>query len=374
MCALLNARAVSVCIMVAMAHWSGSVRGVAPRSTRHTSCLFLHFHLRPSRRMHRLGLVGIGDAGKHHARVLALLHREGVVEWSAVCVRRPEALEKLRQDIDLPKNLRVYPTIDELLAAGDCNALVLATPDGLHAEHVEKAAAQSVAVLVEKPLAFSAEAARKALESAKHANVHIQVAYHLRYHRAHEAMVVRQGEHVGRIRSIFIRWAWPDPAKDGWRARGVQAPFWSLAALGTHAIDLAMFFAQSTEISNLVALREPTTGVDHAAEVSFVLGKGVLVHISTSILHRAVSRVFLVGDKGEWEATATLGARGAGDLVYRAAGKPIESTVFDVVNPYEMQLRDFVRRVSLGFQPDPSLLANVSVLEDIAAFSLGRMS
>lgn len=324
--------------------------------------------------MLRIGLVGVGDAGKHHGRVLSLLHREGVVEWRAVCARRPEALEKFREDLEWPHGLRVYSTIDELLAVGDCNALVVATPDGLHAEHVQKAASHGVAVLVEKPLAFSKEAANRAIESAKRANVHLQVAYQLRYHRAHEAMAAQRENCIGRIRSIFIRWAWPDPAKDGWRARGIDAPFWSLAALGTHAIDLAMLLAQSTEVSNVIALREPLHGVDHAAEVSFTLGQGILVHVSTSILHRAISRVFLVGDQGELEATATLGARGAGELAFRAGGKPIQPIAFDIVNPYEDQMRDFIRRVPLGFQVDSSMLVNVSVLEDIAAFSRRRMS
>lgn len=316
--------------------------------------------------MLRLGLVGIGDAGKHHARVLSILHREGTIEWNAVCVRRPEALASLQQQIEVPEKIRAFLTLDALLAARNCDALILATPDGLHAQHVEKAAACGLAMLVEKPFALSEESAIRALAATERAGVHLQVGYHLRYHRAHQAIVQQKEERLGTIRSVYIRWAWPDPAKDGWRARGLDARFWSLAALGTHTIDLAMMFVGSARIANVVALCEPPMGVDHAAEVSFRLGEGTLVHVSTSILHRAVSRVFVAGDRGEMEATGTLGARGAGELGVRSAGKPMQPLAFEVKNPYETQARDFVSRIQQGYQFDPDLLENVSVLDRIA--------
>lgn len=338
--------------------------------------------------MPRLGLVGVGDAGKHHARVLSMLHREGAIEWSAVCVRRPEAFESLRQQIEVPETTRIFSTLPALLAARGCDALVLATPDGLHAEQVEQAAAYGLALLVEKPFALSEASAKQALAAAERAGVHVQIGYHLRYHAAHRAMLEERDDHVGPVRSVFIRWAWPDPVKEGWRARNIEARFWSLAALGTHAIDLAMMLVGSTVVTDVVALCEPSSGADRAAEVSFRLGLGAgdstphmfnpgnttLVHVSTSIVHRAVSRVFVAGDHGEMEATGTLGARGAGEFVVRAPGKPIRSIAFDVVNPYEAQLRDFVRRIPLGFQFDASSLANVSVLDRIAGFAERRRS
>ena len=324
--------------------------------------------------MPRIGLVGIGDAGKHHARALSMLHREGASEWSAVCIRRPEALDDFRQQLEVPETTSIFSTLEALLDARVCDALILATPDGLHAEHVEKAAENGLAVLVEKPFALSEPSATRALAAAERAGVHVQVGYHLRYHAAHRAMVEQRDDLVGRVRSLFIRWAWPDPAKDGWRARSVNARFWSLAALGTHAIDLAMMLVGSTVVTDIVALCEPPAGIDHAAEVSFRVGDTTLVHVSTSILHRAVSRVFVAGDGGEMEATGTLGARGAGEFVVRAPGKPIRPISFDVQNPYEAQLRDFVRRIPLGFQFDSSLMANVAVMDRIAEFAERRKS
>jgi len=35
--------------------------------------------------------------------------------------------------------------------------------------------------------------------------------------------VASRAELVGVVRTVFVRWAWPDPATDGWRARGEGA-------------------------------------------------------------------------------------------------------------------------------------------------------
>jgi predicted dehydrogenase len=86
------------------------------------------------------------------------------------------------------------------------------------------------------------------------------------------------------LRSIYIRWAWPDPATDGWRAKGNQARFWSLAALGTHCIDLALFFTRGPP-TRIVSVREPSDGVDRAAEqlAAFAAMKGFIE--DPSLLH-----------------------------------------------------------------------------------------
>lgn len=323
--------------------------------------------------MLRVGLVGVGDAGRHHARALAALHHEGVAVFSAVCARRVESVDALRRDVQMPAEVAAFSSLDALLDADACDAVVLATPDGLHAEQVERAAGRGLAVLVEKPLALSAEEGARAIEAARRAGVCLAVGYHLRHHEAHRIAAAQSPERVGSVRSIFIRWAWPDPATEGWRARGSMARFWSLAALGTHGLDLAMMFAGSTDISDVVAVLEPSSGADRAAEVSLRLstkgGSAALAHVSVAVTHRAVSRVLVAGDAGEIEATGTLGARGDGDLTFRSAkkGEAPRAIPFEAKSPYEAQMRDFIRRALLGFNDDPALLTNLILLDRIGS-------
>ena len=319
--------------------------------------------------MLRVALVGTGDAGKHHARALASVAAEGGVAWTAICARDPARLAAFRAEQTVPKEVAGFASLEAVIDARVCDAVILATPDGIHAEQVERAARAGLHVLVEKPLALSKSDGQRAVASARISDVCLAVGYQLRHHAAHRRMIERMGELVGPLRSIFVKWAWPDPATEGWRAKGEGARFWSLAALGTHGIDLALWIASAShgvavEATDIAALVEPRSGRDHAAEVTMRLG-ATLAHVSVSVVHRAVSRVLVSGDAGELEAIGTLGARGDGELLHRAPLKGAVAVAFEPANPYAAQLRDFVARAPRGFVADPALLGNLDVLDRI---------
>ncbi|MCX5745519.1 MAG: Gfo/Idh/MocA family oxidoreductase [Proteobacteria bacterium] len=309
----------------------------------------------------RVGLVGIGDAGAHHGRALAAMVTAGAndaeLSWTAICGRDATRIAAFRDAVSAPASAATYLGLDALIAARACDAVILATPDALHADQVIAAAAAGLHVLVEKPLASRVVDAERAIAAARAANVALRVGYHLRHHAGHRVVRDRLPE-LGRIRHVDVRWAWPDPAVDGWRARGEGDGFWSLAALGTHAIDLVLWLAGDvTDVRGLVDGRP-----DRAAEVVLRLASGGLAHVTTSVVHRAISRLSIVGERGELECLGTLGARGAGTITHRA-GVELHPVAFDVGDPYLAQLRDFAAATAHGFVDDPALVANVRVLE-----------
>lgn len=324
--------------------------------------------------MMRIALVGTGDAGRHHARALLTLAGEGRLVWSALCARNLHRLAALRAEWAVPESVASFSDLDALIEARVCDAVILATPDGLHAEQAERAARAGLHVLVEKPFALSRTEGARAVASARASGVALVVGYHLRHHAGHRRVKEQLDALVGEVRGISVRWAWPDPAVDGWRARGAGARFWSLAALGTHCIDLAMWMAgtpAALTADDVRALVEPRAAIDQSAEVSLRLG-AVLAHVSVSVTHRALSRVVISGETGEVEALGTLGARGEGELSLRRPRQAPGALAFEPVNPYAAQLRDFVTRAPLGFASDPALLANLDVLDLIAASLPGR--
>jgi predicted dehydrogenase len=314
--------------------------------------------------MLRVALVGTGDAGRHHARALASVEAQGRLTWSAICARDATRVAAFRTELAVPDTVPTFASLEALIDARACDAVILATPDGIHAEQVERAARAGLHVLVEKPLALTRDDGMRAVASARVSGVCLAVGYHLRHHAAHRLAMARLGELVGKVRTVHVRWAWPDPATDGWRAKGEGARFWSLAALGTHAIDLAMWITGAVP-GDVTVLLEPAAAIDRAAEVTMRLGD-VLGHVSVSVAHRAISRVIVSGDLGEIEAVGTLGARGDGELWHRAARQAAVAIAFEAENPYAEQLRDFVTRAPRGFESDPALLANLDVLDRIA--------
>jgi predicted dehydrogenase len=332
--------------------------------------------------MLRVALVGVGDAAAHHARAFGALANEqpDLVSLAAIVARDAERERAFREKLSLSDEIRSFRSLSALLAAEACDAVVVATPDGVHFEQALQCLEAKRAVLVEKPLtATLAEAER--LRAASVANDRaLQVGYHLRHHPAHELLArllcatpaPSGGEPapigIGRVRSLFLRWAWPDPAVSGWRARGVLARHFSLSALGTHAIDAALQLTGDTDTVKEVAyLLAPVDGIDHAAEVSLRFASGLLAHVSVAVTHRASSRIALVGDGGEIEAIDTMGARGEGTVLFRPARRHAvpQPLAFAPESPYLRQARAFVRAASEGAGEPRALLENVRILERI---------
>jgi predicted dehydrogenase len=311
----------------------------------------------------RAALVGLGDAGRHHARALAALAAEGRVAWTAVVGRDPERVAAAWHAAAVPAPVRSVVGLDALLDDGDCDAVVLATPDGQHADQVVRCAERGLAVLVEKPLALSAADARRAVDACRAAGVGLSVGYHLRHHAGHQLVRERLDDLVGRLRHVDVRWAWPDPATDGWRARGDGARFWSLAALGTHGIDLAMWLAGGPP-AEVAAVREPPRGIDRAADVALRWDAGVLGHVAVAITHRAVPRLVIAGDAGEVECTGTLGARGDGAIAHRRPREAPTAIPFDPIDPYRAQLEAFLDGAR-GGGVDAAAVDNVAILEQL---------
>ena len=310
--------------------------------------------------MLRVGLLGVGDAGSHHAHALVAAQAEGTLAWTAVGGRDIVKTAAKCRELGMSAHARVVSP-DELLGGEHCDAVIIATPDGLHFEHAMAAYAAGLHVLVEKPIALTLIHASDLVTTARDKERVLQVGYHRRHHVGHEHVRERLEDLVGPLQSISIRWAWPDPAVDGWRAHGDNARWWSLAALGTHAIDLCLGFVQAP-VTDALCVRQPQQGIDRAAEVVLRFATGKLAHVSVAVTHRARSIVGLVGMTGEIECIGTLGSRGGGTIIHRTGGVEREIAV-DNENPYLRQLRAFVLRCAGGrSRIDAHAITNLELL------------
>jgi len=101
----------------------------------------------------RVGIIGMGNIGRHHAEYL----RAGKVprcELTAVCSTTPGKLEKY-----LP--LKIYGNGEELIRSGAVDAVLIATPHYQHTSLGIAALENGLHVMVEKPIsAHKADAER----------------------------------------------------------------------------------------------------------------------------------------------------------------------------------------------------------------------
>jgi predicted dehydrogenase len=258
----------------------------------------------------RVGLVGYGSAGRGiHARLL----REAGQRVARVVTRsRADQVHA-----DWP-DAEVDPDVDALLRhADELDLVVVASPTGEHAHHVEQALAAGVHVLVDKPLATTAIEAARLVELADRADGRLTVFQNRRWDTEQLALaeVLRAGT-LGRVHRFERRWERfrPEPL-DRWKENDPRAGG-LLLDLGAHLVDSAvqLFGAVTWVYAELgahstVAVDDVFLALEHAS--------GVLSHLQAG---------GVVGAPGP--RTRVLGERGA-FLVTSFEGEPSPFAVLD---------------------------------------------
>lgn len=89
-----------------------------------------------------------------------------------------------------------YEEYDALLASGTIDAVYIATPNFLHRQHAVPALERGIHVLLEKPMATSAEDCRAIIEAQRRSTAQLMIAYRLHQEPATVEMIerVRRGE------------------------------------------------------------------------------------------------------------------------------------------------------------------------------------
>src|SRR5450631_1426904 len=132
----------------------------------------------------RVGIIGVGMIGVDHARRLTqTLGGVGVVTVTDVDGARAKALAE-----SLPA-ARVHATGEELIAAPDVDAVLVASWGATHEEYVLAAVAAEKPVFCEKPLTPTPDGCLRIVEAeAKGSRQLVQVGYMRRYDAGYRAM------------------------------------------------------------------------------------------------------------------------------------------------------------------------------------------
>ena len=176
----------------------------------------------------RVGLLGLGMMGRHHARVA----RE-VEGFELVAVADPAG-----DPHGVAGSLHVLPDVDALIAAG-IDVAVVAAPTRYHEDAALRLAAAGVHTLVEKPVAHSVEAGRNITKAFADAGLVGAVGHVERFNPALQEARRRiiRGE-IGTVYQIATRRQGPFPARIADVGVGKD--------LASHDIDLTAWLAGSS--------------------------------------------------------------------------------------------------------------------------------
>lgn len=256
----------------------------------------------------RVGLVGYGSAGRGiHARLL----REVGARVVRVVTRNQERAAAAGEDWP---GVAVDPDVAALLAhAAELDVVVVASPTGDHVEHVTAALAAGASVVVDKPLATTADEAAALTRLGAEAGGRLTVFQNRRWDPEQLTLraLLAAGE-LGTVHRFERRWErWRPVPQHRWKENDTRAGG-LLLDLGAHLVDSAvqLFGPVARVHAELRSLTTPAEddvflALTHAARPD---GSVVISHLQAGGLVGAPGpRTRVLGDRGAYLVTSFEG-------------------------------------------------------------------
>ncbi len=182
----------------------------------------------------KIGFAGAGYIINIHAQAA---QAQKDVELSAVVEKFSDKAAALAQKFGIQNQ---YETVEQMLKDGKVDALVIGTPNFLHAPQAIAALKAGVHVMVEKPMAINARQAEKMMGASAKSGAKLMVAHCWRFDDD-VLWLKKESKKLGRIirtkgYGVHSHWG---PA--GWFTHKELAGGGALADMGVHAVDTARF-------------------------------------------------------------------------------------------------------------------------------------
>jgi predicted dehydrogenase len=298
-------------------------------------------HLEPI----RIGVIGVGNMGQHHTRILSLLKDVELIGVSDINVER---------GLDTASKYRVRFFEDYRDMLNHVDAVCIAVPTRLH-HPVGMACLQAgVHVLIEKPIAASIAEAESLVNAAAEFHCILQVGHIERFNPAFQELhKVLKTEELLALEAHRM-----SPYSD--RANDVSV----VLDLMIHDIDLMMELAGSPVIK-LTASGSRASDSGYLDYVTAILGfaNGIVATLTASkVTHRKIRRIaahcknslteanFLNNEILIHRQTTANCLTDHGQVLYRQDGL-IEKVYTSNIEPLHAELEHFVNCVRGGNQP-----------------------
>lgn len=209
----------------------------------------------------RIGLIGAGNMGANHARVIA-----GSPDTTLAVV--------VDQNVERASALGADGAIvsDDVAAVADCDAVIVASPTESHADIALDLLDSGIPLLVEKPLSADASSVHDMVSASKARDVPLMCGFVERFNAAvitASGLVDEPPIHIVSMRHSPVA------------PRIATSVVFDLLI---HDIDLAVRLAGGTDIAAVTSSswQEPRSGVDEVADCSLRFAGGAVATLSAS--------------------------------------------------------------------------------------------
>ena len=317
----------------------------------------------------KFALAGAGYIAEIHARAI---RRHPQAELAAVVEKFPEKAAEFAQTHKLAQQ---YATVDEMIATGGIDALVIGTPNFLHAPQAIAALKAGIHVMVEKPMAMTTVEALAMRAAAQKSGAQLMVAHCWRFDEDVLWLKTR-AEQLGRIirtkgYGVHANWG-----PGGWFTQKALAGGGALADMGVHAIDTARFLLGDPQPVSVYA-RVGTYYGDFDVDDTGVM----LINWENGVTSYIESGWWQPHMDGPEAATQLYGVKGFGQIFPTRieipdtvnekldvieAGFPFPRTEHCPQEMYDRQMAHFIESILAKKTPNPGAaegLVNMRILE-----------
>ncbi|EHN73183.1 hypothetical protein SMCF_7389 [Streptomyces coelicoflavus ZG0656] len=146
----------------------------------------------------KMGIVGLGAMAREF--IAAIEQNPGAV-LAAVCDKDPAKLEEFATD-----GVSRHTTHESLIASGDCEAVIVALPNNVHAPVVADLLNGGLHVCCEKPLTLETVDAERLVRTAADNGVLLRTAFHRRFNRNLLGLCDEIAAAGSPVRSVKVRY------------------------------------------------------------------------------------------------------------------------------------------------------------------------
>ena len=236
----------------------------------------------PTRRLPRVGFLGVGWIGRHRLEALVAA---GAADVAAIADPSEDCREAARP---AAPDATMAEDLDDLLTL-DLDGLVIATPSAQHADQARRALEAGLPVFCQKPLGRTADEVKAVVDAARRSNR--LLAVDLSYRFTEGARRIRDLVRAGALGDVFaVDLAFHNaygPDKP-WFYDPAQSGGGCVMDLGVHLVDLALwtldFPGVDEVVGHLLAGGRPFSPgqVEDFATASLRLDTGAVVRLACS--------------------------------------------------------------------------------------------
>ena len=246
--------------------------------------------------MLRAAIVGLGAWGQ---RLVNSAQGSDCIRFVAGATRTVEASAGFARE----KGFALHADYRRVLEDPDIDAVVLATPHSLHAQHVKEAAAAGKHVYVEKPFTLDRASAQEAVAACRRARVTLAVGFNRRFRTAvSELRRLVAANALGPV--LHVEGGHHGPlavsrSVEHWRSQRSETPGGGMTAKGVHVLDLMVsMVGHVRSINALCERRVSVADVDDVTAMTLRFTNGVSGYLSTVLSTAYYWRLHVFGASG----------------------------------------------------------------------------